>query len=153
MKTTNFGRNELLVIIAAYLFGMTNLPTLVSLLLLLGIWLALGGNRFCYLAYHTVVRDLRLLLRGLKLLFRMAYVKAMDLNMVKLFRKTVARYPNRVMYVNATNGTEWTYSKVLISYYFKLYIKYVPCVCKLIFFFFRWRLSAIELPTISCAKG
>ena len=41
----------------------------------------------------------------------MAYIKWKDVTIVSAFRATVAKYPNRVMYVNASLGTEWTYSK------------------------------------------
>ena len=54
----------------------------------------------------------RLLVRGLKLLVRMAYLKTLDKNVVTMFRQTVDKYPERVMFVNANDGTEWTYSKV-----------------------------------------
>ena len=43
--------------------------------------------------------------------FSMAYIKWKDVTIVSAFRATVAKYPNRVMYVNASLGTEWTYSK------------------------------------------
>jgi solute carrier family 27 fatty acid transporter 1/4 len=42
----------------------------------------------------------------------MAYIKAYDVTIVTAFRATVAKFPNRVMYVNASIGTEWTYSKM-----------------------------------------
>ena len=94
-----FGRGELMVLIASYLLLFTHFSTLLSAALLLCLWLVTGGFKWCYLAYHTLPRDLRLLCRGLKLLFRMAYVKLHDINIVQCFRNTVSAYPNRVMYV------------------------------------------------------
>ena len=47
----------------------------------------------------------------------MAYIKAYDVTIVTAFRATVAKFPNRVMYVNASIGTEWTYSKVRLLKY------------------------------------
>ena len=94
-----FGRGEYIGLMASYLLLFTHFSTLLSVLLLLSLWLVTGGLTWCYLAYHTLPRDLRLLCRGLKLLLRMAYVKVHDTNIVQCFRNTVSAYPNRVMYV------------------------------------------------------
>ena len=58
----------------------------------------------------------------------MAYIKAYDVTIVTAFRATVAKFPNRVMYVNASIGTEWTYSKVMgvklpLIYHFSLHLR------------------------------
>ena len=94
-----FGRGEFIGLIASYLMLFTHFSTLLSGALLLCLWLVTGGFKWCFLAYHTLPRDLRLLCRGLKLLLRMAYVKVHDTNIVQCFRNTVSAYPNRVMYV------------------------------------------------------
>ena len=83
---------------------------------------------WCRLAARALPRDGRLLWRGLKLLFSMAYIKAYDVTIVTAFRATVAKFPNRVMYVNASIGTEWTYSKVMgvklpLIYHFSLHLR------------------------------
>ena len=111
MKTKFRGRSEFLGLLALYLFGMTNLPKVLSFLIVAGLWLASGGSYLCYLALNTAQRDFHLLVRGLKLLLRMAYIKMFNVNIVRVFRSTLSRYPNRVMYVNAASGAEWTYSK------------------------------------------
>ncbi len=54
------------------------------------------------------------MVRGINLLVKMAYIKFFDKTVVDMFRDVVAKYPNRVMFVNASDETEWTYSKVLI---------------------------------------
>lgn len=112
MKTKFPGRTEFLGLLALYLFGMTDLPKLLSFLIVAGLWLASGGSYLCYLALNTAQRDFHLLIRGVKLLFRMAYIKLYNVNIIGVFRATLSRYPNRVMYVNASSGAEWTYSKV-----------------------------------------
>ena len=91
---------------------MTTLSLKLSLTLILVFWLATGGNYWCYLAWHTLPRDLNLLVRGMKLLFTMFYVKTFDINIVKAFRGVLKKYPNRVMFVNASTSEEWTYAKV-----------------------------------------
>ena len=58
----------------------------------------------------------------------MAYIKMQDVTIVTVFRATVAKYPNLVMYVNASLGMEWTYSKVMgvklpLIYHFSLHLR------------------------------
>ena len=55
------GRNWAVGLISVYLLGMTSLSKKLSLALILAFWLATGGTRWCYLAVHTIPRDLRLL--------------------------------------------------------------------------------------------
>ena len=106
------GRTWAFGLVSVYLLGMTTLSLKLSLTLILGFWLATGGTYWCYLAWHTLPRDLNLLVRGLKLLFTMFYVKTFDINIVKAFRGVLKKYPNRVMFVNASTSEEWTYAKV-----------------------------------------
>ena len=108
---TSGGRTLVFGLISVYLFGMTSLPVPLSVILILVFWLATGGSRLCYLAMNTIPRDLRLLSRGIYIVFAIIYVKTFDMNVVKLFRQTLKKYPNRIMYVNASTGKEWTYSQ------------------------------------------
>ena len=55
------GRSWAVGLISVYLLGMTSLSKKLSLALILAFWLATGGTRWCYLAVHTIPRDLRLL--------------------------------------------------------------------------------------------
>ena len=98
-KKMAFGRTEFIGLLASYLLMLSHLPNIFSMGLIMTLWMITGGLRWCYLAYQTLPRDLRLLGRGLKLLLRMAYVKLYDINIIQCFRKTAATYPNRVMYV------------------------------------------------------
>ena len=99
-------------ILAVYLFYLTHLGSAWAIALIATLWLAAAdGYQFCRLAVLTLPRDLHLLQRGLKLLFRMIYVKRKNLTVVQAFRQTVAKYPHRVMFVNAGTGEEWTYAK------------------------------------------
>ena len=61
----------------------------------------------------------------------MVYIKVHDMTIISAFRATVAKYPNRVMYVNASLRTEWTYSKVMgvklpLIYHFSLHLRLPP---------------------------
>ncbi|XP_059094416.1 long-chain fatty acid transport protein 4-like [Tigriopus californicus] len=80
--------------------------------ILLGSWLASGGYYICYLAYHTLGRDLRLLKRGIGILTTLAYYKYMDKNVIQVFRSVVKKSPKNVMLVNCGTGQEWSYSQV-----------------------------------------
>ena len=53
-----------------------------------------------------------MLYRGLGVIFSMAYVKYFDRNVVYMFRRMVEKLPNKVVFVNATDGGEWTYQQV-----------------------------------------
>ena len=107
----NSGRHWAYGFLSVYLLGMSSLSVSLSIVLILTFWLTTGGTRWCYLAANTLPRDLRLLTRGLKLIFRMIYVKTFDITIIKAFRQVLGKYPNRIMLVNATNGKEWSYSQ------------------------------------------
>ena len=107
----NSGRHWAYGFLSVYLLGMSSLSVPLSVVLILTFWLTTGGTQWCYLAANTLPRDLRLLTRGLKLIFRMIYVKTFDITIIKAFRQVLRKYPNRIMLVNATNGKEWSYSQ------------------------------------------
>ena len=96
-----FGRTEFIGLLASYLLLLSHFTIPFSFFLILCLWMVTGGSQWCYLAYRTLPRDLRLLCRGLKLLLRMAYVKlhSNSINIVQCFRSTASAYPHRVMYV------------------------------------------------------
>lgn len=104
-------RNEFIAFMALYLAALTKLSAGINSLLIFTLWLVTGGTQWLRLAYQTLPRTLRLLSRGLKLIYRMLYVKMVDANVVTVFREVHAKYPHRVMFVNAGTGEEWTYSK------------------------------------------
>ena len=111
-------RSYFWALLAFYLGVVTHLPASLSALFFLSFWLATGGASWCRLAYRTLPRDVNLLVRGLKLLGRMAWVKWNDIPITELFRRTAAAYPQKVMFVNVSSGQEWTFSQVcLISHF------------------------------------
>ena len=54
----------------------------------------------------------RLFWRGCRALCYLLYFKFTNANVVSRFRQMLAKFPNRVMYVNATNDEEWTFQQV-----------------------------------------
>jgi solute carrier family 27 fatty acid transporter 1/4 len=105
-------KQQFLGLMAVYLTFFTAFTKSISMTIFAILWLATGGLKWCKLAWETLPRDVHLLQRGLKLLFRMAYVKWKDMTITQAFRANAEKYPNRVMFVNANTGQEWTFSQV-----------------------------------------
>ena len=56
----------------------------------------------------------RLFWRGCRALCYLLYFKITNTNVVSRFRAMLAKFPDRVMYVNATNDEEWTFQQVTL---------------------------------------
>ena len=56
----------------------------------------------------------RLFWRGCRALLYLLYFKVTNTNVVSRFRTMLAKFPDRVMYVNATNDEEWTFQQVIL---------------------------------------
>ena len=54
----------------------------------------------------------RLFWRGCRALLYLLYFKITNTNVVSRFRTMLDKFPDRVMYVNATNDEEWTFQQV-----------------------------------------
>jgi hypothetical protein len=50
--------------------------------------------------------------RGFRLLFRINWALFKDMTVVSTFREVLKRNPDKVMYINCTDNTEWTYQQV-----------------------------------------
>ena len=59
----------------------------------------------------------RLFWRGCRALCYLLYFKFTNANVVSRFRQMLAKFPDRVMYVNATNDEEWTFQQVIMVVY------------------------------------
>lgn len=105
-------RNAILFGLAAGLYFAPSLSCGTKWFIWLGLWLATGGHYICYLTYHTLGRDLRLLKRGIGILGYLAYYKHTDKNVIQVFRQVVKKYPKNIMLVNCGTGQEWSYTQV-----------------------------------------
>jgi hypothetical protein len=56
----------------------------------------------------------RLLWRGLRVIRDMFAVKYFNQTYQQMFRKVVKKYPNKILFVNTTDDSTWTYSQVLL---------------------------------------
>ena len=58
----------------------------------------------------------RLTFRGVKIMSFLLYVKHTNQTVPSMFRKMVAKHPDRTMLVQAGDGKEWTYRQVKTFY-------------------------------------
>ena len=68
-------RKAFLFAAAAYLYSIKAVGPMIKWLAMIALWLFNGGFRWLYLAKNTMGRDLRLLVRGVRFLAWIRYIK------------------------------------------------------------------------------
>ncbi len=106
-------RASFLVCLAAFLFLLSEVSRPLKLVIFLAGWLGTGGLYWCYLFWNTCGRDFKLFSRGAGFMLKIALVKRRDENVAQIFRKVVARHPDKTMFIDAESGGKtWTYRQV-----------------------------------------